>query len=103
MDDIPNKTKNVSVIYLYCDNQIFIGTIQNVMYNDKSRHIRQRHNIIRQLILYRVIIIDYDRSKENILDPLTKWLNRNQVGETSKRVGLKPMENKVKAKKIQPC
>lgn len=62
------------------------------MYNGKSRHIRRRHNTIRQLISTGVIVIDYIRSKDNIADPLTKGLNRDQVEKTSRGMGLKPME-----------
>ena len=49
------------------------------MYNGKSRHIRPRHNTIRQLISTGVIFIDYVRSNDNIADPLTKGLNRELV------------------------
>ena len=54
------------------------------MYNGKSRHIRRRHNTIRQLLSTRVISVDYVKSKDNIADPLTKWLNREFVEKSSK-------------------
>ena len=50
-----------------------------MMYNGKSRHIRRRHNTIRQLISTEVISVDYVKSKDNIADPLTKGLNRELV------------------------
>ena len=63
------------------------------MYNGKSRHIhRSRHNTIRQLISTGVISIDYVRSKDNIVDPLTKGLNRELVEKLSREIGLKPIE-----------
>ena len=46
------------------------------MYNGKSRHIHYRHNTIRQLLSIGVISLDYVRSKDNIMDLLTKWLNK---------------------------
>ena len=49
------------------------------MYNGKFRHIRRRHNIIRQLLLTGVIFLNYVKSKDNITDPLTKGLNRELV------------------------
>ena len=94
--------KPMPAICVYCDNQSAIGRAHNVMYNGKSRHIRRRHNTIRQLLSSGVISIDYVRSKENIADPLTKGLNRDQVEKTSKGMGLKPMANKAKAKETQP-
>lgn len=49
-----------------------IGRIQNKIYNDKLRHIHQRNNTIRELLLNEIIFIDYIKSKDNITDPLTK-------------------------------
>ena len=54
------------------------------MYNDKSRHIRHRHNTIRQLLLTGVISVDYVKSKNDIVDLLTKGLNREFVETSSK-------------------
>ncbi|CAM8882858.1 unnamed protein product [Rhodiola kirilowii] len=92
LEDIPEWKKHVPPICLYCDNQSTIGRAQNVMYNGKSRHIRRRPNTIRQLLSSGVISIDYVRSKENIEDPLTKGLNRDQVEKTTKGMGLKPFD-----------
>ena len=49
------------------------------MYNGKSRHIRRRHNTIRQLLSTGSYLIDYVKSKDNLADPLTKGLNRELV------------------------
>ena len=92
MEDIPEWPKPVPTICIYCDNQATIGRAQNVMYNGKSRHMRRRHNTVRKLISTGVISIDFVKSKENIADPLTKGLNRDQVDKTSKGMGLKPMK-----------
>ena len=62
------------------------------MYNDKSRHIRRRHNTIRQLLSTGVISLDYVKSKYNIVDLLTKGLNRELVEKSSKGMRLKPIK-----------
>ena len=62
------------------------------MYNGKSRHICRRHNTIRQLLSIGVISLDYVKSKENIVDPLTKGLNRELVETSSKGMILKPIK-----------
>ena len=49
------------------------------MYNGKSRHIRRRHNTIRQLLSIGVISLDYVMFKDNIANLLTKRLNRELV------------------------
>ena len=61
------------------------------MYNSKYRHIRQRHNTIRQLLSNGIIINDYVKSKDNIADPLTKGLTREMVSKTSRGMGLRPL------------
>jgi hypothetical protein len=78
-------------ICIHCDSQSTIGRAQNQMYNGKSRHIRRRHNSVRQLLSNGVITIDYVKSKDNIADPLTKGLSREQVEKLSYGMGLKPM------------
>ena len=44
-----------------------------------NRHIRRRHNTIKQLLSIGLISLDYVKSKDNIMDPLTKGLNRELV------------------------
>ena len=61
------------------------------MYNSKSRHIRLRHNIVRQLLSNDVICIDYIKSKDNIADPLTKSLIGDQINCSLKGMSLKPI------------
>ena len=63
LEDIPRWPKPVTAISIHCDSQSAIGRAQNVMYNGKSRHIRRRHNTIRQLISTGVISVDYVKSK----------------------------------------
>ena len=65
------------------------GRAQNSMYNDKSRHIRHRHNTIRQLLSTRVISL---KSKDNIADSLTKGLNKELVEKSSKGMRLRPIK-----------
>ena len=61
------------------------------MYNGKSRHIRCRHNSIRQLLSNGVISLDYVKSKDNIADPLTKGLTRELVEKSSRGMRLRPL------------
>ena len=61
------------------------------MYNGKSRHIRRRHNTIRQLLSTEIITIDYVKSNDNIADPLTKGLNKELVDNSSRGMGVKPV------------
>ena len=78
-------------ISIHCDSQSAIGRAQNHNYNGKSRHIRRRHNTIKQLLSNGKISINYVKSKDNIADPLTKGLTREQVYRSSRGMGLKPL------------
>ena len=79
-------------ICIHCDSQSAIGRTQSNIYNGKPKHIRRKHNTIRQLISTGVISIDYVISKDNIADLLTKGLNRELVEKSLSRMGLKPIE-----------
>ena len=79
-------------ICIHCNSQSAIGRAQNSMYNGKSRHIHRRHNTIRQLLSIGVISLDYVKSKDMIVDPLTKGLNRELVEKSSKGMRLKPIK-----------
>ncbi|PHU05342.1 hypothetical protein BC332_26164 [Capsicum chinense] len=97
LDDIPYWPKPVATVCIHCDSQAAIGRAGSVMYNGKSRHIRRRHNTVRELISSGIIIVDYVKSKDNMPDPLTKDLSREGVERTSKGMGLRPWTNDNKA------
>ena len=62
------------------------------MYNGKSRYIHRRHNTIGQLLSTGVISLDYVKSKESLVDPLTKGLYRELVEKSFKIMRLKPIK-----------
>ncbi|XP_073298295.1 uncharacterized protein [Primulina huaijiensis] len=90
LEDILCWTSPVPAIMIHCDSQSAIARAQNSMYNGKSRHIRRKHNTVRQLISNGVISVDYIKSKDNLADPLTKALNRDQMYCLSRGMSLKP-------------
>ncbi|XP_073305794.1 uncharacterized protein [Primulina huaijiensis] len=90
LEDITCWTSPVPAIMIHCDSQSAIARAQNSMYNGKSRHIRRRHDTVRQLISNGVISVDYIKSKDNLADPLTKALNRYQMYCLSRGMGLNP-------------
>ena len=91
LEDIPIWPQPMPAICIHCDSQSVIGRAQSHIYNGKSRHIRRRHNTVRQLLSNGIMTIEYIRSKENIVDLLTKGLTREQVNKSSRGMGLKPM------------
>ena len=83
LEDIPYWPKPVALVCIHCDSQAVIGRAGSMMYNDKSRHIRWRHNTVRKILSSEIITVDYMNSKDNVLDPLTKGLSREGVERTS--------------------
>ena len=81
--------KSVGHIFIHCDSQATISRAGSVMYNGKSRHIRHRHNTVRQLLSSGIITINYVKTSDNVSDPLTKGLVREAVERSSKGMGLR--------------
>ena len=73
------------------DSQVAISKVTSKNFNEKRRHLRVRHKSIRNLVSHGVISLDFVRSKNNIMDPLTKWLMRQQVLELSRGMRLEPI------------
>ncbi|PHT67473.1 hypothetical protein T459_26960 [Capsicum annuum] len=103
LKDIPYWPKPVAPVCIFCDSQAAIGRAGSMMYNSKSRHIRRRHNIVRELLSSRIITIDYVKSKDNISYPLTKGLSREGAERTSKEMGLRPRTSQHGVEKQMVC
>ena len=62
------------------------------MYNEKSRHIRRRHNSTRQLFSSEIIRINYVKSMDNVSNPVAKGLTREGVEGSSTGMRLWPIK-----------
>ena len=82
----------MSPVSLHCDSQAAIEIAKNSVYNDKKRHICIINGADKQLLKHGVISLEYVRSKRNLADPMTKGLTRKMVLESSRAMGLKPMD-----------
>ena len=79
-------------ISLHYDLQVAIEVAHSCMYNGKKRQIRTKHGVVKHMLKHRSISMKYVRSKRNLADSLTKGLIRRIVLETSRGMGLKPMD-----------
>lgn len=70
--------KTASLIYIQCYNQ---STIRRV--HSKAKHTLRRHNTIKHIISMAANVVDYLRPIDNIVDPLTKELNKELVEKLS--------------------
>ena len=89
--DLPLLNKPIPPIPMHCDSRVVISKVTSKNFNEKRRHLRVRHKSIRNLISHGVISLDFVRSENNITDLLTKGLMRQQVLESSRKMGLKPI------------
>ena len=48
--DIPIWKRPAPSVSIHCDNEATIAKAKNKIYNEKSRHIRLRHKIVKQLL-----------------------------------------------------
>jgi len=48
---------------------------QTSIYNGKSKHIRRKYNIVKQLLSNEIISIDFISSKDNLADLFNKSLS----------------------------
>ncbi|GJX51285.1 hypothetical protein Tco_0278130 [Tanacetum coccineum] len=90
--EIPLWEKSIPVVLIHCDSTAAIAKVQNRYYNGKKRKVRQKYNTIREFLTTGAIKVDHVRIDKNIADPLTKGLARENVLNTSKGMGLIPIE-----------
>jgi len=74
--NIPFEIKPISYVSIYCDCQSTITITKNKNYNGNNRHIQLKHNLVKQLLKSDTISIDYLKSEQNLVDPLTKPLEK---------------------------
>ena len=92
LSEIPMWEKPMPPILINCDSTATIGRVRNRYYNRKSRSIRRKHSTVRSYVNNGTINVDYIRTEDNIADPLTKALARENIWITSRGMGLKPKE-----------
>ena len=90
--EIPLWEKPIPAVLIHCDSTAAIAKVQNRYYNGKRRQIRRKHSTVRELLSTGTVRVDYVRSEENLADPLTKGLSREKVHNSSKRMGLLPLD-----------
>ena len=65
----------IYVIDILCDNQICIKLTENMMFHDKSKHIKVRYHYIRDIVQRGPVKLKYVPIEEQVVDLLTKPLS----------------------------
>ncbi|GJT40338.1 retrovirus-related pol polyprotein from transposon TNT 1-94 [Tanacetum coccineum] len=84
LEGTPLWPKPMTYVCIHCDSMAALTRAKNHIYISKSRHIRRRHNTIKDLLKNGTISLDYVKSKENIADRLPKGFCREEVIFTSR-------------------
>lgn len=66
LKDISFWPKLVGPICIHRDSKAAIGRAKSIMYNEKSHHIRRRHNTMRQVLSSEIIIINDVKYRDNM-------------------------------------
>lgn len=69
----------MTAISLHCDSSVALSRAYSDVYNGKSRHISMRHTYVRETITNGVITLTFVKSREDLVDPLTKPLSKELV------------------------
>nr|XP_016445686.1 PREDICTED: uncharacterized protein LOC107770862 [Nicotiana tabacum] len=88
---IPLGIKPTPSVSMHYDCQAAIAIAKNKSFNGKSRHIRLRHDVIKQLLRDGIISIDYVKSEVNLADPLSKPLGRKLISEILRGMRILPI------------
>ena len=89
--NVPLWTRPALSLSMRCDSQAAIAKAKSKIFNGKNRHIRLRHNIVWQLLETGVISLEFVRLELNLVNHLTKPLNKKLVEETSRWMRLMPI------------
>ena len=79
LSEIPLGMQFTPLVSLHCDWKAAISIANNKTLNEKNRHIRLRHEVVKQLLKDEIISTDYVKSEVNLVDPLTKPLGRKLI------------------------
>ncbi|GKC69775.1 zinc finger, CCHC-type containing protein, partial [Tanacetum coccineum] len=79
----------IAPISIRCDSATTLEKAYSQLYNGKYRHLGVRNSMIRELIINGVVSIEFVRSKQNLVDHLTKGLARDLVIKSAEGMVLK--------------
>ena len=75
---------------IYCDNQSCIKLFENLVFHDKSKHIKIKYQYIRDMVEKEVVKLQYIATDEQIADVLTKPLSRVKLEYFRDKLGVVP-------------
>ncbi|KAL0431331.1 UNVERIFIED_CONTAM: Retrovirus-related Pol polyprotein from transposon TNT 1-94 [Sesamum radiatum] len=89
--DVPLWGSSVPVT-LHTVNHKLLLELLKIMHTMAKEDTYASHGAVKELLKGGIIFLEYVRSERNLADPLTKGLTRRIILETSRAMGLKPLE-----------
>lgn len=79
MINLPFLLTFVPPIFSHCNSQVIITKAKSKKFNEKRRYLTIRHKFIEYMIFYDIIILDFIRFENNIMDPQINGLVFHQI------------------------
>ena len=73
---------------IYCDNQSCIQLSENLVFNDRSKHIEIRYHFIRDYVQRGAMTLQYISTDEQVANILTKSLKRGKFIHFRDKLGV---------------
>ena len=73
---------------IYCDNQSCVKLSENLVFHDKSKHIKIKYHYIKDMVLRGAMKLQYFAMDENIADMLTNSLSRVKFEYFREKLGV---------------
>jgi hypothetical protein len=81
--------RKVEVVELKVDNKSALALAKNLVFHDRSKHIRTKYHFIRECLEEGSIKANYIATTDQLADILTKSLGKAKFQEMRRRIGLK--------------
>ena len=85
------KEEITKPVTLYCDNTSVINMSKNHVMNTKTKHIEIKYHYLRELVQGKEVKMEYDNTKEQIVDIFTKSLPKDAHECLRGKVGVIPL------------
>jgi hypothetical protein len=92
------KQEEAGPVELRVDNKSALALMKNLVFHERSKHIRVRYHYVRQCIEEGSIRADFISTKDQLADIGTKALGRVRFQELCARIGMVKIKSKLKYK-----
>jgi hypothetical protein len=78
----------LEVTYIWCDKLCYMNFSENLVFHDKSKHIKIKYHYIRDMVQRRAVRLQYVTTEEYVAGMLTKPLLRTKFDHFKNKLGM---------------